>query len=81
MNRKWKADEMEMSINFKAMRLSWVFVTAALLVWCVIELVVYGDTPFIPFIILCGQNIIFFSAKLIMTNKVSGKGSSEEDEK
>ncbi len=81
MNQKWKADEMEMAINFKAMRLSWVFVTVVLLVWCVIELAINGDIPLIPFIILCGQNVIFFSAKLIMTNKLSGKGSLEEDEK
>ena len=76
--KKWKADEMEMAINFKAMRLAWVFVMMALLAWCIIELAVYGETPFIPFIIICIQNIIFFSAKLIMTNKLAGKGSDEE---
>jgi hypothetical protein len=32
-----RADEMEMSINFKAMRLAWVFENVALLVWAVIS--------------------------------------------
>lgn len=79
MKRKWKADEMEMAINFKAMRLSWVFVLMALLAWCIIEFVIYDETPFIPFVIICIQNIIFFSAKLIITNKLAGKGSDENE--
>lgn len=69
-----------MVIDFKAMRLSWVFVTMALLAWCIIELVIYGETPFIPFIIICVENVIFFSARLIMTNKLAGKGADKENE-
>ena len=70
---------MEMTINFKAMRLSWVFVLMALLTWCIIEFVLYDKTPYIPFSILCIQNIIFFSAKLIITNTLAGKGSDENE--
>lgn len=80
MKRTWKADEMEMAVNFKAMRLSWVFTLLALLTWCVIEFAIDGETPFIPLMIICFQNIIFFSAKLVMTKKLAGKGSDENEE-
>lgn len=79
MKRTCKADEMEMAISFKAMRLSWAFVLLSLLAWCVGELLVRHEMPFIPFMIICVSNLIFFSAKLILTKKLAGEGSDENE--
>jgi hypothetical protein len=67
-----KSDEMEMSINFKSMRLSWLFVNIALIVWLIETVIKSGDLPFILFSIICLQNIIFFGSKLYLTRKLSG---------
>ncbi len=67
-----KADEMEMFINFKSMKLSWVFVNIALFIWLVVTFIKSGELPFILFTIICFQNIIFFGSKLYMTRKMSG---------
>ena len=66
-----KADEMEMFINFKSMRLSWVFVNIALIIWLAETFIKSGKLPFILFTIICFQNIIFFGSKLYMTRKMS----------
>ncbi len=67
-----KADEMEMAINLKSMRLSWVFVMVALCAWCIVGFINDGNLPFIPFMIFCLQNIIFFSARLFITRQIVG---------
>ncbi|MDD2234732.1 MAG: hypothetical protein PHZ11_09355 [Desulfitobacteriaceae bacterium] len=66
-----KADEMEMVINFKAMRLSWVFVNIALFIWLAETIIKSGELPFILFTIIGFQNLIFFGSKLYMTRKMS----------
>ena len=73
-----KADEMEMSVNFKAMRLSWTLVGLSLAIWVIVEMAVHGELPFIPFILLCMQSIVFFGAKLILTKRIVGKNNDEE---
>jgi len=72
-----KADEMEMTINFKSMRLSWVFVIISLFVWLVADFLISGELPFIPFAIFVIQNIIFFGSKLYMTHKMVGNNNEE----
>ncbi len=66
-----KPDEMEMSINFNSMRLSWVFVNIALIMWLAVDFIKSGELPIIPFMIISFQNIIFFGSKLYMTRKMS----------
>lgn len=66
-----KADEMEMFINFKSMRLSWVFVNIALIIWLVVTYIKSREFPFILFEIICLQNIIFFGSKRYMTRKMT----------
>jgi hypothetical protein len=66
-----KADEMEMSINFKSMRISWVFENIALLIWTIIGFIKGDEFSYIPLIIIIVQNIVFFSSKLYMTSKMS----------
>ena len=66
-----KPDEMEMSINFKSMRFSWLFVNVALIIWLAVDFKKSGELPFIPFTIISFQNIIFFGSKLYMNHKMS----------
>lgn len=66
-----KADEMEMFINFKSMRLSWVFVNIALIIWLALTFIKSGELPFILFMIISFQNIIFFGSKIYMTHRMS----------
>ncbi len=73
-----RADEMEMSVNFKAMRLSWALVGTSLAAWTIAEMAVNGELPFIPFLLLCAQSIVFFAAKLIITRRMVRAGSDEE---
>ena len=69
--RNWKADEMEMSINFYAARASFVFSGISLLGYCIGYYVLNNNLPFIPFLILCGQSIVFYSVQLAMTNRLT----------
>ena len=72
-----KADEMEMSINFKAMRLSWVFVSVALIIWMFYEFITTGELNTILFSIVMLQNIIYFGSKLYLTKKMSDDTDEE----
>jgi len=74
MNRSFKrADEMEMAINFKAMRLSWLFIVIALLVWLFVGLISIGEINLVLLIIILTQNLIYFSAKLLITKRMTGE--------
>ena len=79
-NRSWKADEMEMAINFKAMRCAWAFLTLSLAVWCLSETISSGEIPVVPFVLECVSSIIFFSVKIGLTNRMtkSERGNDEE---
>ncbi len=76
--QSWKADEMEMSINFRAMRIAYVFSVLALIAFCGYEIIRFGKLPFIPFLILAIQGVLFFTTKLILTRKMSYTGDSDE---
>ena len=80
MKRKWKADEMETAVNFKAMRLSWVFVGVALFVWCIMEYIKVGELPYFPFIILLAQNIVFIFSKSLISRRLVGKKEDTDNE-
>ncbi len=80
--RSWKADEMEMAINFRAMRWAWGFLILSLAVWCLSETVSTGKIPVVPFLLTCGSNIIFWSVKIGLTNrmtKLENDGDEESD--
>ena len=74
-----RADEMEMSINYKAMRLAWVFENAALLVWAVISQI-NGDTSRIQILIILFQNAIFYGSQLYMTRKMANEKKDKNEE-
>jgi hypothetical protein len=72
-----RADEMEMSINFRAMRLAWVFENVALLAWAIASGIRNDGNVFTLIMIIAAQNVIFFGGKLYMTRQMSG----DNDEK
>ncbi len=74
-----KADEMEMSINLKAMRLAWVFETIALLAWAVISQIKEDGNALIPVTIIAVQNAVFFGSQSYMTRKMA-RGSRDKNE-
>lgn len=74
-----KADEMEMTINFKSMRLSWVFGNIALVAWAIISQI-NGDYPHVQITIILIQNVIFFVSQLYMTHKMT-KVEKDKNEK
>ena len=77
-NQKWKADEMEIAINYRAMRIAFVFSGIALLVYCIYEYVALKRLPTIPFVIFLVKEILFFVSKLFITSKMK-KGSDDEE--
>lgn len=65
-----KADEMEMTINFKAIRLSWVFIIVFLMVWILLDIAINGHIPSVQLILLLLQNAIFFGYKAYLTHSM-----------
>jgi len=62
---------MEMHISFKSMRLAYIFVVIALIIWLALDFTKSGELPIVPFIIISLQNLIFFGSKIYLTRKMS----------
>ena len=77
-NKSWKADEMEMAINMKAARCSYVFLDLTLIIWCIAEYIKSGNVPVVPFILECISCVIFFTVKLYLTKKLTKEDSDEK---
>ena len=73
-----KADEFEMAINFKSMRISYAFISLALLGYCIVTLVQSGEVPTVPGMILCLTGVLFWSTKIFMTKHLT-KGIDDEE--
>lgn len=78
-NKRWKADEMEMAINFRAMRCTWIFLVLSLAIWCIVAAISTGVVPVVPILLLCASTIIFLTAKTVITNKMT-KSEKDDDE-
>lgn len=76
--KKWKADEMEMAINFRSIRVAYVFSIGTLLGYCVYDFALHKELPFVPFIVVCGQLFLFYFSKLWLTKKMT-KGNQDEE--
>ena len=74
-----KADEMEMAINFRAMRWGYAFIEIAIMVYCIIMFVITGELPLIPFIIDCIGSAIFFWMKLYLTHQMTKDNDGDEE--
>ena len=72
---KNKMDEMEMSINLKAIRISWIFTILFLLIWIAYEWIVNGYFNWIAFIIMDSQMILYWGIQLVLKWKL---GKNEE---
>lgn len=72
---KNRMDEMEMSINLKAIRISWVFTILFLLIWITYEWIKYSSFNWIAFIIMDSQMILYWGSQLILKWKL---GRNEE---
>lgn len=72
-----KADEMEMAINYKAMRLSWVILVAALVIWECIE-VARGNTSSPVILLVALQGTVFWGSKAYFTRKITAAGDDDE---
>ena len=72
-----KADEMEMAINYKAMRNSWVFLVTTLVIWECVE-VARGNTDSPVILLVLLQTAIFWSCKMYYTKKMSVDNDPDE---
>ena len=79
MRKNWKADEMEMHINFRAMRVAYVFSVLALTVYCGYELIATGQLPAIPTLICCMESFLFFAVKLFLGRKAAAGEADDEE--
>lgn len=78
MKKLKKADEMEMSINFRSVRLSWLYSMIFLFVWNVVSFIKTGYIAEIPFILMCTQLFVWAIVKLVLTKKMSGDPDDDE---
>lgn len=78
MQKRIKADEMEMSINFKAVRASWIYSLLFLIVWNMFSVIKTGDIELIPFNLLVSETLIMLVVKSILTKKMSGDSDNDE---
>lgn len=72
-----KADEMELAINYKAARNSFVFLEIALAIYCLVCVWKTGELPWI-WLIFVISGLIFWGTKLIETRRLSSPGDSDE---
>ncbi len=75
--QKIKADEMEMSINFRAIRIAYTFMQLCLAFYCVYKLAVCGKLPEVAVIWFAGV-ALFFISKLVITRKMTRTDNNEE---
>lgn len=74
-----KVDEMEMAINYHAMKCSFIFLDVSLLTYCFITLATTGELPSIPFIFVCAGNAVFFLMKLYLTRQMTKDNDDDEE--
>lgn len=73
-----KADEMEMAVNYKAARNAYVFLEAALAVYCLIYRLKTGELPW-AWLIFIGSGLVFWGTKWIETKHLTAPGDSDEE--
>lgn len=66
-----KMDEMEMSINLKAIRLAWVYSGLFLLVWIGYDWIKMGIFNGIAFILMMSQLVAYWAIQLFLKWKLS----------
>lgn len=78
-----KADEMEMSINFKAVRCAWIFLEMGLLIFSVVYLIISGGISLVssvPFVMAMLSSFVFWIVKLYYTKRMTKAETSDDEE-
>ncbi len=70
-----KADEMEMSISLRAMRLAWVYSGIFLLAWIWMDWARQGTFNSMAMVLLASQLVVYWSAQLVLKRRL---GRDEE---
>ena len=77
--KKWirKADEMEMSIIFRALKARWLYMIIFLTVWTMVSAIKTGDLG-LPFTLLLTEQFVGLGAEWILKKKMSGDSENDE---
>lgn len=67
-----RMDEMEMSINLKSVRITWVYGLSFLLVWSAYNVIRTGNLG-LPFILLASQLVIYYFCRRMITRSLAGR--------
>ncbi len=65
-----KMDEMEMSINLKAVRLAWGYSSLFLLVWIIYDWLTAGSYNGMAFILMTSQLVIYWGVQIFLKWKL-----------
>ena len=69
--KRIKADELEMSVTYRAMRVSYVFMVLAIIGYCIYHCIRFNESPHFHILILCIQGILFFVVRLFLLRKMT----------
>ena len=78
MKKTVRADEMELSINFRAIRVSWVLTAVFLLIWNIVLLIRDGAISTIPFVLMMLQACSMLTTKVILSNRMGRNDDAAE---
>lgn len=78
MKKTVRADEMELSINFRAIRVSWVLTAVFLLIWNIVLLIRDGAISTIPFVLMMLQVCSMSATKVILSNRMGRNDDAAE---
>ena len=65
-----KQDEMEKSINLRAVRLAWLYSSVFLLIWVGYDWIKLGQFNNIAFILMISQTMVFWATNLFLNWKL-----------
>lgn len=65
-----KMDEMEISINLKAVKIAWAYSALFLLVWVGFDWIKMGSFNSIAFILMTSQSVIYWAVPLFLKWKL-----------
>ncbi len=67
-----KADEMEMYITLKSVKIAWLFTVIYLIIWSTYETIKTAQLG-LPILLLISQNIVFYACLLFFRHRISGE--------
>ena len=74
-----RMDEMEMSIQLRAVRWSWIYTVVFLVAWTLYDVIRWGDVR-LPFILLVSQNLVLFGCRFFFSRKMGVGGRKDEEQ-